>query len=769
MTKNQSIGYYDVIPILEVILMRIFVYRLVLPLLIGCVTCVGAQAASQLVKSEAEYKRAVKTLQPGDSIVLANGEWKDFEISFVGMGTKDKPITLTAQEKGKVIVSGRSNLRLGGEYLVVSGLVFKNGHTPTREVIAFRNSKQLLANHSRVTEVVIDGFNNPERTETDYWVTMYGKNNRFDHNYLAGKSNNGVTMAVRLDSESSIKNNHRIDHNYFGHRPILGSNGGETMRIGTSHYSMSDSLTLVENNYFDRCDGEVEIISSKSGGNIFRGNLFYESRGTLTLRHGNGNLVENNVFLGNGVDHTGGIRVINKRQTVRNNYLQGLTGTRFGSALVIMNGVPDSPINRYHQVEDSVIENNTIIGSSHIELAGGSDEERSAVPTSTKFVNNLIYNEDSRNIITAHDDVSGITFKGNVLNEDTESIVNSGFEALDIKLERLPNGLQHAGANVPLSAGASRDLKVLDRDDTGPDWYPKPDGNNGFGSGKTYHVKAEGDKLIEALESAQPGDVLELKPGNYLVEKLLVIDKPLTIKVMEGATVTVEFERNTLFEIQDGGALQLQGFTISGKSAPDVAGNSVIRTSRYSMLNSYQLLVDGMTIEHMNVNHTFDFLRVAKGTFAERIEITNSNFSDVTGNILGLEKETDDLGLYNAEYVIIRNSKFNNVGQSLLNIYRGGTDESTFGPHVDIRDSYFDAVGNSKRNKPGASVFMLGVQVATISNNEFTNSRAIKVVQTVGEPVTSITDNQFIDTASPEITNGGARLSGNTVSGAVQP
>ena len=110
-----------------------------------------------------------------------------------------------------------------------------------------------------------------------------------------------------------------------------------------------------------------------------------------------------------------------------------------------------------------------------------------------------------------------------------------------------------------------------------------------------------------------------------------------------------------------------------------------------------------------------------------------------------------------------------NIGQSLLNIYRGGTDESTFGPHVDIRDSHFNEVGNPKRKRAGASVFMLGVQVATITNNEFINSRAIKMVQTVGEPVTSIIDNQFIDTAPPEIINGVAKLSGNTVSGTAKP
>ncbi len=164
-----------------------------------------------------------------------------------------------------LFLCGQSNLRLAGEYLVVSGLVFKDGYTPTREVIAFRRNKEHMANHSRVTEVVIDRFNNPERTESDYWVSMYGRHNRFDHNHLEGKNNNGVTMAVRLNNEESQQNHHRIDHNYFGPRPILGSNGGETLRIGTSHYSLTDSYTVVEGNYFDRCNGEVDPKLTKFG------------------------------------------------------------------------------------------------------------------------------------------------------------------------------------------------------------------------------------------------------------------------------------------------------------------------------------------------------------------------------------------------------------------------------------------------------------------------------------------------------------------------
>ena len=731
--------------------------------LIGLVLTTPALSAGVVVHDRGEYQDAVGELKPGDTIILANGEWKDFEILFTGKGLPDAPITLTAEEKGKVIITGQSNLRLAGEYLVVSGLVFKDGYTPTSEVISFRRNKDHLANHSRVTEVVIDGFNNPERTDTDYWVSIYGKHNRFDHNHLAGKSNNGVTLAVRLNTETSQENHHRSDHNYFGHRPILGSNGGETMRIGTSHYSLTDSFTVVEDNYFDRCNGEVEIISSKSGGNIFRGNVFFESRGTLTLRHGNDNLVENNVFFGNGTDHTGGIRLINKRQTIRNNYLQGLTGTRFGSPLTVMNGVPDSPINRYHQVEDSVIENNTVIDVAHIELAAGSDDERSAVPKTTRFANNLIYNRDGEDIFTVHDDISGIEFENNVLNEVGDFKIGHGFSSQKIELKQLPNGLMVAVNENLEGIGASRDLKVLNRDETGVSWYPKPDGKARFDSGSTHTIKASGDELIKAVAGAKAGDVIELSPGHYQVEKFISINKPVTIRASGEERPIIEFERTALFEIEAGGALKLQGVAIDGSSAPDSAGNSVIRTSRYSMLGSYDLLLDDCEVRDLDVNHSFNFLTVAKSTFADRIGIRDSKFSNVTGAILELDRETDDLGLYNVEYVSIVDSTFVDIGEALAVLYRGGTDESTFGPHFELRDTVLKNVGHNKRNKSASTVSLHGVQLTGIFKNEFIGSKPIRAMLTVGDPVTTISYNQFKSTPVPEITNGEAVVENNKV------
>ena len=705
---------------------------------------------SVLVGTKAEYFAASKQLQPGDVIVLANGVWEDFEIVLDAEGTAEKPISLTAQDKGKVVLSGRSNLRLAGEHLVVRGLVFRNGHTPTKEVIAFRRNKEHLANNSRVTEVVVDRFNNPERFETDFWVMMYGKNNRFDHNHLEGKSNAGVTMAVRLDSAGSIDNRHRIDHNYFGPRPILGANGGETLRIGTSKHSMQNSNTIVERNFFDRCNGELEVISSKSGGNLFRGNLFWESRGTLTLRHGNGNLVENNVFFGNGVDHSGGIRIINKDQIVRNNYFSELTGQRFAGALVIMNGVPDSPINRYHRVENALIENNSIIDSNHIEFAAGSDQERTAVPVNTVFRNNLIVNRAAKDSIAAHDDISGIAFRNNVLFGATTAPSESGFRRAEVELNDAGNGLLFPGDEELRGIGAPADLEVLNKDDTGVSWYPKPGRRMEFDSGRTWTIKPGPDALAAAVEAAGPGDAIALLPGEYAATKIIEIRRPLTIRAaQEGPKPLVRFERSALFELAEGGSLKLKGLAINGEDAPDAYGNTAIRTVNRSILGNYRLSVVNCSVADLNVNHSFDFFRAGRHTFAQRIEILGSDFSNVTGHVLSLARETDDLGIYNGEYVRIADSSFRNIGKSVADVYRGGTDESTFGPHFQLTGATLERVGRGPRNKTVASIRLLGVQRAEIRSNRFLDSEPIRVVHTVGDPVAIIAQNEFSSTAAP--------------------
>lgn len=728
--------------------------RLSLGIAITWLAGMPAAAEEFLVRNQAEYARVIDTIEAGDTVTLADGEWRDFEMVVTGAGREDAPITVTAQTKGGVFLTGQSSLRIGGQYILVSGLVFKDGYSPRGEVISFRRSKEDLASNSRVTEVVIDSFSKPDRYDDDYWIGLYGANNRFDHNHLVGKTNKGVTLAVRLDSEGSRENGHRIDHNYFGPRPVLGSNGGETIRIGTSTYSMHRSNTLVENNVFDRTDGEVEIISSKSGGNIYRGNVFLRSRGTLTLRHGDDNLVEGNVFLGHGKDYTGGIRVINRNQTVRGNYMEGLRGTGFSSALTVMNGVPNSPVNRYVQVENARIENNTVVDSTRVTLGAGADEERSAPPVASTFVGNLLSWTGNGTFIEVDADVSGINFRDNrVLAGKVHSALPQ-MQTAPAELERAANGLLYPVDPDLAGIGAPRDLAPVSLGQVGVSWYPKPDDRSPFGkSGRVIEITSGEDSLVDAIAAAGAGDVLMLAGGDYTVDRTIALDKPVTIRGMTAAGAkppVIRFSRPALFELREGGNLQLADLVIDGELAPDSVGNSAIRTTTFPIQSNMQIDLDRVSVRNLSVNKSFNVLTLGKSALADRVTIRNSTFANITGTVVSAASETEDFGQYNVEYLDILDSIFADIGGPIADVYRGGTDESTFGPFVTITGNALTQVGVASSNTNGAAINLHGVQTARIARNTVAQSGPLRIVHTVGTPSTSVTGNTFSATPSPE-------------------
>ncbi|MEL4308650.1 chondroitinase-B domain-containing protein [Joostella sp. CR20] len=709
------------------------------------------QSELKTLKNLSEFNEAISKAKPGDTLILANGTWENAELLFEAKGTSDSLITLKAETKGEVILTGNSNLRIAGEYLVVEGLVFKDGFTPTNEVISFKKDNKNLANNCRLTECVIDNFSNPERHEADTWVAIYGKNNRIDHNHLEGKRNRGVTMTVRLNTEESRENNHRIDHNYFGPRQNLGSNGGETLRIGTSHYSLTNSKTLVEYNYFDRCNGEHEIISNKSCQNTFKNNVFYECTGTLTMRHGNETWVEGNVFFGNGKLNTGGIRVINGQQTVVNNYGEGLTGYRFRGAFVVMNGVPNSPINRYFQVEDARVENNTFINSDHVQLCAGSDDERSVTPINSVMANNIFYNEHKNQLFTVYDDISGISFKNNIVSPNIQPLTKDGFSQQEITFKRAENGLLEPTSNI--NAGAKIAGEIPSKTTTGATWYQKDVAEASLSSGQIIKVAPGLNTLVEAVAKANAGDILQLENTEpYLLSKTITIAKPLTIRASTQKRATILFEKKNAIEIENGGKLALEGIIFDGKNAPDRTGNAVITTSKYSMNDNYKLFINHCDFVNLDMNHSFNAIKTYKNTFADTISIKNSKFETITGDVLSLNQENEDIGIYNAEYVILKNNVFNNIEGVALNLYRGGSDESTFGPFLDLEHCVFNNVGNGKRNTTDAAVTLYGVQDIDIKNNIFKDSKPLKAHLVVGEPIVNISHSTFYNTPKPIIT-----------------
>jgi poly(beta-D-mannuronate) lyase len=679
-----------------------------------------AYAADVLVGTPAEYAAAVKRAQPGDTIVLRNGEWRDFQILFTGKGLPSRPIRLTVERKGGVILTGQSNLRLAGEHLEVSGLVFRNGRTPTDHVIAFRKDSKTYARNSRVTEVVIDRFNQPDRRAEDIWVAIYGQDNRVDHSHFEGKGNAGVTLAVIRDKGHAEANRARIDHNYFGPRPPLGSNGGETIRIGTSDESLSDSKSMVERNIFDRCDGEVEIVSVKSGGNVLRENLVLQSQGAFVLRHGNGNLVERNVFLGGNKPDTGGVRVINRDQIVRFNYFQDLAGKDLKSALAVMNGVPNSVINRYHQVANAVVERNSFVNVASVALAAGANEERSAPPVSSRFARNLVLVVGGRNPIVAVGDVSGIAQSDNVTSA---------------RLTKAANGLMYP---TSCQIGAPRDLKPVTRAEVGAAWYrPITSAHNP----RTIRVAA-GQSLAEAIARSGEGDTILLGRGRYHVSAEIGIGHRLTIRGRGRTATRLTFSGPSLLRIASGSGLALSGIGITAEPRQPAA---VIRIDPAARGN-YSLLLEDVAVDGTRATAGLDVVATAAGTFADRIEIRRSAFHAIPGTVVAAAAEQGKMGWYPVENLVIADSQFTSVGM-VAELLRLGTDESTFGPYFTMQRSDVNASGKAT----GASVRLSGVQWTTVSGNRFAASGPIEVTHSVGNPWTRITGNSFAATPAPVI------------------
>jgi poly(beta-D-mannuronate) lyase len=382
-----------------------------------------ASARCLKVNDIADFNKAVKTLLAGDSLVLANRIWKDAQLIFKGKGEENRYISLIAETPGKVILEGTSSLQLSGEWLWVSGLVFTNGHTPKKTVIDFRTGTREYAYNAVLSNCVIDKYNQSSKTAADHWVELWGKNNRVEYCYFGGKTNEGTTLVIWPNDSNSINNHHLVQHNYFGARPPLGVNGGETIRIGTSDVCNNVSASIVRNNYFEHCNGEVEIISNKSCDNKYLNNTFYECEGCLTLRHGNRAIVAGNWFIGNNRKNTGGVRIINEGHRIYNNVFYQLRGEEFFSALSIMNAIPNSPANGYAPVKDVIVAYNTFYDCSipWNFCAGARDRNRTVVPESTQLINNLVYCPNESSLFVSSDNRDGIFTKNNLL------IYNKGF------------------------------------------------------------------------------------------------------------------------------------------------------------------------------------------------------------------------------------------------------------------------------------------------------------------------------------------------------
>ena len=734
---------------------------------------------STFVKNTTELNLAIKEAVAGSEIILENGIWKDAQIKFYGIGSEENPITLKAETPGKVFFEGASFLHLGGEHLIVDGLYFRNGYSPKISILRYRIGKDSTAFNSRITNTVIKNFTKPSRLTNDHWIEFYGKNNKIDHCYIEGKSNDGETIRVFQDGNKNVSNHHQIVHNYFGPRPRKGGPRAETIRVGDSKTSMSSGFVNVSDNYFEACNGEVEIVSDKTNFNTYKNNIFYKCEGSLVLRHGSFSTVDSNIFIGgDDSDFYGGIRLVSSGHLITNNYFYKINGSKFRSPLAVMNGINMSPINRYKQVTDVVVAYNTWVDcKSPIQIGVGQNvasagvlpkyEIRSAPPIRSVIANNLIYNHkaDETPFIN-HDNMDGILFKNNILDNhgkafrefnvlnnqeikmkqindwlfapETTQIasfkdVYSGYE-----FDKIETDLFGSSRTDKNNIGAITNLEAaekfkIDKNKYGPSWFStdkiKPEANLINVSNK--------DDLNSTISEAKNGDIINLTDKIYTISSSLKIDKNITIQSKNKSKIIFTGDKKTpAFEMNPYGNLVLENIEL--KSETNLIA---FETLKENMSAAYNI-----TVNNCKISNFKSIIEVSKGSFADNISFKNTKIQDCNNGIILASEEKGD---YNAAMVVIDNCEIENIQQNVIHYFRGGYDESTIGGSLKVINSTFKNSGSKEKN--GILLKTRGIVNVEISNNTFQNNSVKLVALLWGEKNNHHSKNKVVNSGKIKV------------------
>jgi hypothetical protein len=349
------------------------------------------------VSTSGGLNTAVGAAVPGDCIVLADGNYRMDPI--IQSGTAEAPIVIRAANNGKAVVSSGTLTILNSKYVTVEGILYTSDKGATIED----------SDHCRITRST---FRIRETGEVT-WIQVRGETggyNRIDHNDIGGKTHKGNLVGLAGEGGKIVPHT-RIDHNYFHDVGPVTGNGWETIRAGLSQLSHSSGHILIEENLFENCQGDPEIISLKSCDDVVRYNTIRRSKGEIVLRIGSRNAIHGNFILGDGVPDTGGIRVHGQDHRVFNNYIENIDDKgifleggeseetvepdkfhyRVYRAQVVHNTIVNAKtgiqIGGAHELSpvDSVVANNVVRGET------GAMIDEALAPTGTQYSGNIVY------------------------------------------------------------------------------------------------------------------------------------------------------------------------------------------------------------------------------------------------------------------------------------------------------------------------------------------------------------------------------------------
>lgn len=394
-------------------------------------------ASTITVSSVAELQSAVDKAKPGDVILVKDGVYTTTaDIVVSASGTKEKPITIGAQNFGKAEITGSGGFNLASRstYIVIRD--FKFTHAA---------SKAKSSSGSTFCRWTNNIFETPGDGED---LLIAGNDNEIDHNTFQNKNAMGRFLAIR-GTGSQIAERLWIHHNYFDSQKSQGGkNGAETLQFGLSGFSMSSSNSVVEYNLFEDCAGETELISVKASAVMLRYNTIRNCPAQFTLRHGNKCRVYGNYFT-----NTPGLRIFGDDHLVYSNYFENCNpainigngdGEVAGGAQLTVHDRPDRVL-----IALNILVNNkaNIVQQARTNGLGA---------TAIKVVNNII--EGGGAAATISGPYTNGTWSGNVLfnTAGVGDIPQGSFTTNDPKLAKDAAGVFQPTVNLSVDNGQQK-------------------------------------------------------------------------------------------------------------------------------------------------------------------------------------------------------------------------------------------------------------------------------------------------------------------------
>ncbi len=436
------------------------------------------------------------------------------------------------------------------------------------------------------------------------------------------------------------------------------------------------------------------------------------------------------------------MRIINEGNWVINNLFYECRGVNFRSPLAIMNGVFNSPAFRYLPVRDAVVANNTFINCTSFSLCEGSDTERTVPPRNVYFFNNVFLNKKDATLYEVFDKIDSIYFFNNIADNSLKQHLMAGYKKQLLTIEQLKstpiniNTKNNEQLDSIKKIAITRLVYGLPKTVGFTRWAAYKNATKNLYTGKGY--KSVSPKKIptssslgtifncknaaaiyKAMQTNAPNIHIVLTGGTYYFDKPIETSQKFILSStrMQPIAFASDAQIPAIFIIKAGSFVSIQHIILNGTA---VKANNFLLTDTTGSSNHYQLSISDCAFTNFNSNNgCSNLFNASKYVVADSINYINCSFNNNKCNLFYMNNERDNKGYYSVENMRITNCQFTKNDGIILNLYRGGNDESTMGPKLTFNNNII-----TNCNSVNALVMLFGVQESYFTNNHFTNCNA---------------------------------------------